>query len=70
MRSAGGSPLEVQRELMEAAGTDAEATRFVDRFEYYDLAREAFVVVRTGETRHYGNALLRKGLVAPAASFP
>ncbi|WP_109208679.1 MULTISPECIES: RbsD/FucU domain-containing protein [Microbacterium] len=65
MRSADGRTLEVQRQLMEAAGTDADATRFVDRFEYYDLAREAFVVVRTGETRQYGNALLRKGLVAP-----
>ncbi|WP_454301004.1 RbsD/FucU family protein [Salana multivorans] len=63
MTSADGEVLAVQRELMTAAGTDEVTTRFVDRFAYYDLAREAFLVVRTGETRKYGNALLRKGVV-------
>lgn len=63
MTSATGEILEIQHELMEAAGTSAETTRFVDRFDYYDLARGAFVVIRTGETRIYANALLRKGLV-------
>lgn len=63
MTSADGAVLEVQRELMSAAGTDPETTRFVERFAYYGLARDAFVIVRTGETRSYGNALLRKGLV-------
>ncbi len=65
MTSADGDVLEVQRELMAAAGTAEQTTRFVDRFAYYDLARTAFVIVRTGETRSYGNALLRKGLVLP-----
>ncbi len=63
MTSADGEVLEVQRELMAAAGTDADSTRFVERFAYYEIARRAFVIVRTGETRSYGNALLRKGLV-------
>ncbi|WP_353808101.1 RbsD/FucU family protein [Agromyces sp. SYSU T00194] len=63
MTSADGSVLDVQRELMAAAGTDVGSTRFVDRFAYYEAARAAFVVVRTGETRVYGNALLRKGVV-------
>ncbi len=63
MASADGTVLDVQGELMAAAGVDRATTRFVDRFEYYDLARTAFVVVRTGETRKYGNALLRKGVV-------
>ncbi|KZE91144.1 RbsD/FucU family protein [Microbacterium sp. TNHR37B] len=63
MTSATGEILDIQHELMEAAGTSAETTRFVDRFDYYDLARGAFVVIRTGETRIYANALLRKGLV-------
>lgn len=63
MRSADGEVLTVQEELMRAAGTDAASTRFVDRFDYYDVARAAFLIVRTGETRPYGNALLRKGLV-------
>lgn len=63
MRSADGDVLDVQRELMAAAGADEQATRFVNRFDYYDAAREAYLIVRTGETRTYGNALLRKGVV-------
>lgn len=63
MTSADGEVLPVQSELMAAAGTDLATTGFVDRFAYYELARSAFLVVRTGETRKYGNALLRKGVV-------
>ncbi|GAB6857381.1 RbsD/FucU family protein [Microbacterium xylanilyticum] len=63
MASADGEVLDVQRELMAAAGTDVQSTRFVERFAYYDVARSAYLMVRTGETRKYGNALLRKGVV-------
>lgn len=66
MTSADGDVLDVQHELMTAAGT--RHPRFVDRFEYYEVAKSAYLVVRTGETRKYGNALLRKGVVGhPAA---
>ena len=34
----------------------------IDRFTFYDRAREAFAVVMTGETRKYGNLLLKKGV--------
>jgi len=60
MASADGEVLDVQRELAAAAGTEP---RYIDRFEYYELAKAAYLVVRTGETRKYGNALLRKGVV-------
>lgn len=63
MESADGEVLEVQRELMRAGGTTVETTRFVERFEYYEVAGPAYLMVRTGETRKYGNALLRKGVV-------
>lgn len=36
----------------------------VERFAFYDRARGAFAVVATGETRKYGNILLRKGVIA------
>lgn len=68
MRSADGEVLDVQRELMAAAGTDADGTRFIDRFDYYDGARDAYLIVRTGETRVYANALLRKGVVGRASA--
>ncbi|MBO0979601.1 RbsD/FucU family protein, partial [Microbacterium sp. SD291] len=63
MESADAAVLDVQRELMAAAGTEVGTTRFVERFAYYDVAKEAYLMVRTGETRKYGNALLRKGVV-------
>ena len=63
MASADGEVLAVQRELMDAAGTAVDTTRFVERFAYYDVAKDAYLLVRTGETRKYGNALLRKGVV-------
>jgi len=34
----------------------------VGRFDFYDRARGAFAVVMTGETRKYGNILLKKGV--------
>ena len=68
MTSADGEVLEVQRELMVAAGTERETTRFVERFAYYEVAASAYLMVRTGETRKYGNALLRKGVVGHASA--
>jgi L-fucose mutarotase len=68
MSSAGGGLLDVQHELMASAGTVIETTRFVERFAYYDLAKTAYLLVRTGETRKYGNALLRKGVVGHASA--
>lgn len=67
METADAAVVDVQLELMAAAGTDETTTRFVERFAYYESARGAYVVVRTGETRAYGNALLRKGVVGRRA---
>jgi L-fucose mutarotase len=35
---------------------------FIERFAFYDRARSAFAVVMTGETRKYGNIILKKGV--------
>lgn len=43
-----------------AAGHQA-ITR-IDRFDFYDRAREAYAVVMTGETAKYGNIILKKGV--------
>jgi len=63
MTSADGAVLPVQEELMTAAGVTSDEVRFVDRHEFYDVAARAQLVIRTGETRTYGNALVRKGVV-------
>jgi L-fucose mutarotase len=38
----------------------------VDRYAFYDLAKQAFAVVRTGEQRFYGCFIFRKGVIPPA----
>jgi L-fucose mutarotase len=47
----------------------AEGGRFrlasIERFAFYERARLAFALVRTGETRLYGNVLLKMGVVRP-----
>lgn len=58
--------LPVQTELIDAARLEGCESRFVERFAFYDLAAEAELIIRTGETRTYGNALFRKG-VTPVA---
>lgn len=55
--------LPVQRELVAAADAGEGGVELVDRFDFYERAAQAYLVLRTGETRIYGNALLRKGVV-------
>ena len=35
----------------------------LDRFAFYERARSAFAILRTGDLRPYGNAILVKGVV-------
>jgi L-fucose mutarotase len=37
----------------------------LERFAFYEKAQSAFVIVVTGETRLYGNLLLKKGVIRP-----
>ncbi len=39
-----------------------EAPRRIDRFAFYERAKNAFAVVMTGETAKYGNVILKKGV--------
>ncbi len=47
-----------------AAGRPAPLAA-IERFAFYERARAAFAIVATGETRRYGNILLRKGVIRP-----
>ncbi|XP_041371201.1 fucose mutarotase-like isoform X2 [Gigantopelta aegis] len=38
----------------------------VERFKFYDRAKQAFAVVHTGETAQYGNIILKKGIIVPS----
>lgn len=68
MESADGAVLPVQDELIEAAGAQRGTVRFVGRHDFYAVAAETYLIVRTGETRTYGNVIVRKGVVTPEAT--
>lgn len=38
----------------------------VERFAFYEQAKQAYAVVATGETALYANIILKKGVVAPS----
>lgn len=54
--------LPVQRELIAAAQVEQAQVRLVERYAFYDLAAKSEIIVRTGETRTYGNAIFYKGV--------
>jgi len=37
----------------------------IERFAFYDRARESYAVIQTGERRFYGCFVFRKGVIAP-----
>ncbi|RPE63327.1 L-fucose mutarotase [Pacificibacter maritimus] len=43
----------------------SEPTRQVERFKFYDLAKTAYAIVQTGETRFFGCFIFRKGVIRP-----
>ena len=51
--------------LLAAAGYRGEIEA-VERFAFYERARNAYAVVATGERRYWGNLILKKGAIAPA----
>lgn len=38
-----------------------------ERFAFYERAKRAYAIVQTGEARLFGNIILKKGVVPPAA---
>jgi L-fucose mutarotase len=62
-----GTDVPVYAELRAAAGAGDADVRWLDRHAFYEEAARAYLVVRTGETRIYANALLRKGVVQEGA---
>jgi len=51
------------RELLEQAEPGFEDFEFVERFAFYDRARQAYAILATGEEALYANIILKKGVV-------
>jgi len=56
--------------VLTAHGLGDLPFRALRRFAFYERARDAFAVVRTGELRPYGNVLLVKGVVNSYTPMP
>ena len=50
------------RAAIDKSWPDTPSIARVERFAFYDQAKEAFAVVMTGETAKYGNIILKKGV--------
>lgn len=55
--------------LLRAVGYEA-AIGALDRFAFYQRTRDAYAIVSTGERRYWGNLILKKGAIPPAAGGP
>jgi L-fucose mutarotase len=55
---------EVQQAIDTAEGRDRPMVG-IERFDFYDAARDAYAVIQTGERRFYGCFIFRKGVIPP-----
>ncbi len=55
---------EVQAKIDAAEGKPRPMIS-VERFAFYDMAKESYAVIQTGERRFYGCFMLRKGVIPP-----
>jgi L-fucose mutarotase len=51
------------QQLLDAAERHSVELRQVERFAFYEQAKQAYVVVATSETALYANLILKKGVV-------
>ncbi len=57
---------EVQAEIDRTEGKPRPMVG-IERFDFYDRARESYAVIQTGERRFYGCFIFRKGVIPPEA---
>lgn len=53
---------EFQKIIDKTADSPAKIAS-LERFEFYERTEKSFAVIQTGETRLYGNILLKKGVI-------
>jgi L-fucose mutarotase len=58
--------VEVQSAIDAAEGSHRPMIS-IERFDFYDVARNSYAVIQTGERRFYGCFMLRKGVIPPDA---
>ena len=51
------------RALLKKHGEDPDKVEMMERFAFYDRAKNAYAVIATGETAIYANIILPKGVI-------
>ena len=54
------------QQIVDATADNPAPISTLERFAFYERARQSFAVIQTGETRLYGNIILTKGVISPA----
>lgn len=52
------------RDLLEASEGRPVRIELLERFAFYERAKQAFAIIATGETAIYANLILKKGVVS------
>ena len=60
---------ESYRKVIDGLWPGTPATERIERFAFYERAKQALAVVVTGETVKYGNIILKKGVVPVSSEF-
>ena len=53
------------QEIVNNEADNPAQIRSLERFAFYERAKAAYAIVQTGETRLYGNIILKKGIIKP-----
>jgi L-fucose mutarotase len=54
------------KRVLEKYETSHTQFEFVERYAFYDRAKEAYAIVATGEPALYANIILKKGVIRPS----
>ena len=54
---------EKYRSILKAADANFKDFEFVERFDFYERAKQAYAILATGEAAIYANVILKKGVV-------
>ena len=56
---------ELLGEIKNTLDSDSDRIDYIERFAFYERAKKSFAVVVTGESRIYGNIIIKKGVTMP-----
>ena len=61
-------PIAMEFQALLKGASDDRPIEAIERHAFYERARNAFAIVATGETRLYGNLILKKGVIRAGAA--